>query len=104
MCYILSIQILFSPAALFILLPGTAGAGIIGIDLGLHTLNGSLLERIVLVGAGNFGYLLPLYFLFDAYMEQQTDGLLPDVLGHIVEHLITVHFIFYQRVFLGICL
>ena len=35
MCYILSIQILFSPAALLILLSGAAGAGIIGINLGL---------------------------------------------------------------------
>ena len=35
-------------------------------------------------------------------MEQETHGFFFDVLRHLIEHLITVHFVLYQRISLTI--
>ena len=37
-------------------------------------------------------------------MEQKSHSLFPDVLGHLVEHLVTAHLVLYQRISLSVCL
>ena len=90
--------------ALLILLAGTARTGIVRIYLGLHTLNGTFLQGIVLVRTRHLGNLLSLHFLLDAYTEEQSYCLLFDVLRHIIEHFISTQLVFNQRIFLTVCL
>ena len=57
---------------------------------------------MILVGTGDLGLLLTLYLLLDLDVEQKSYGLFTDVLGHLIEHLITAHLVLYQRISLSI--
>ena len=88
--------------ALFILLSGAAGTGIIGVDLLRRASLRRPRRRVILIGSRYLGRRFSLYLLLNADMAEDPDRILPDRRCHVVKHFIGAHLVFYQRIPLAI--
>ena len=89
-------------AALLVFLTAAAGTGIVGVDLVFGILNGSLGKGIIPVGAGDLGSLLTLHGIAHSDPHKDLNGLLLDVLGHLLEHIVSRGLVLLNGILLGI--
>ena len=91
-----------SAVAVFVFFAAAAGAGVVGVDLFVSAALGLSDSGVVLVGAGGLGDFLALYFLLDLDVEEDADGLLHNVAGHFIEHVVAGHLVFHKGIVLAV--